>query len=116
MLRTFTFLIVLGPALLAWTGLGAPAHAEDEFAATTTIRDHKFDPADIKVPAGKRIAITVVNADAQSEEFDSSALKVEKVIAGNSQGVVHVGPLKPGEYKFMGEYHSQTAKGRVIAE
>jgi plastocyanin len=91
-------------------------HAEDVFSASITIRNHRFEPAELHVPAGKRIALTVVNADPLSEEFDSSALKVEKVIAGNSQGVVHISPLKPGHYSFIGEYHDDTAKGEVIAE
>jgi hypothetical protein len=68
------------------------------------------------VPAGKHIALTVINTDPLSEEFDSRALKVEKVIAGKSQGVVHISPLSPGHYDFMGEYHEETAKGQVIAE
>jgi plastocyanin len=99
--------------------LGAPcasASAEDTYAATITIREHRFEPAELHVPAGKRISLTVVNADPLSEEFDSTALKVEKVIAGKSQGVVHIGPLSPGTYDFIGEYHEATAKGRVIAE
>jgi plastocyanin len=93
-----------------------PARAEDVYAATITIRDHRFEPSELHVPAGRRIAITVVNDDPLSEEFDSSALKVEKVIAGKSQGIVHISPLKPGRYDFIGEYHDSTAKGQVIAE
>jgi hypothetical protein len=60
----------------------ASVRAEQVFAATITIRDHRFEPTEIHVPAGKRIALTVVNTDPLSEEFDSTALKVEKVIAG----------------------------------
>jgi len=102
------------PAVLAvWA---TAAHAEDVFATTITIRGHRFDPPEIHVPAGKRISLTVINADPLSEEFDSPALKVEKVIAGNSQGVVHISPLNPGRYDFVGEYHEETAKGHVIAE
>lgn len=81
-----------------------------------TIQDHVFTPAEIKVPANQRVMITVVNEDATPEEFDSSALKVEKVVAGKSKGVVRIGPLKPGRYPFIGEYHESTAKGVVIAE
>jgi len=80
------------------------------------IRDHRFEPAEIKIPAGKRVAITVANEDATPEEFESSALKVEKVIAGKSKATVRVGPLKPGRYEFIGEYHADTAKGVLIAE
>ena len=92
------------------------AQAEDGYSATITIRDHRFEPAELHVPAGKRILLTVINADPLSEEFDSGALKVEKVIAGNSQGIVRAGPLTPGRYDFIGEYHEQTAKGALIAE
>ena len=51
-----------------------------------------------------------------AEEFESSVLKVEKVIAGNSRGTVRIGPLAPGRYPFIGEFHEATAKGVVIAE
>ena len=83
---------------------------------TLTIKDHKFTPSEIKVPANKRVILTVVNDDATPEEFDSKALKVEKVVAGKSKGIVRIGPLKPGRYSFVGEYHESTAKGAVIAE
>lgn len=109
MLRLLVVLILLALASFS-------ARAEDSYSVTITIRDHHFEPAELRVPAGKRIALTVINADPLSEEFDSSALKVEKVIAGKAQGVVHISPLKPGRYDFIGEYHAQTAKGRLIAE
>ena len=60
--------------------------------------------------------MTVINEDATPEEFDSKALKVEKVIPGKSKGIVRIGPLKPGRYPFIGEYHEATAKGVVIVE
>ena len=88
--------------------------AADDYVLT--IKDHKFTPAEIKVPANQRVAITVINDDATPEEFESPALKVEKVIPGKSKGVVRIGPLKPGRYPFIGEYHEATAKGVVIAE
>lgn len=102
--------------LVVLTAYSAAAQAEDVYSATITIRDHRFDPPELRVPAGKRIALTVINDDALSEEFDSTALKVEKVIASGSRGVVHISPLNPGRYDFIGEYHEETAKGRLIAE
>jgi plastocyanin len=105
--------------LLFLAALGAStaiALSEDAYSTTITIRDHRFEPAEINVPAGKRILLTVINADPLSEEFDSTALKVEKVIAGKSEGVVRFGPLAPGRYDFIGEYHEDTAKGQVIAQ
>jgi plastocyanin len=81
-----------------------------------TLKDHKFTPAQITVKAGQPITIHLTNKDATAEEFDSSALKVEKVIAGNSDGMVRIRPLSPGKYPFMGEYHSATAQGVVIVK
>jgi hypothetical protein len=83
---------------------------------TITIKDHRFTPAEIKVPANKRVQITVVNHDPTPEEFESHEMKVEKVIPGKSKGVVRIGPLAPGRYPFFGEFHEATAKGVVIAE
>ena len=109
-MRRFAFAAVA--AALALAPLAATA--ADNF--TLTIKDHTFSPAELKVPANKRITITVINADPTPEEFESDELKVEKIIAGNSKAVVRIGPLKPGRYGFVGEFHEDTAKGAVIAE
>jgi Cupredoxin-like domain len=87
--------------------LSASAHAQE---INLVIRNHKFEPAEIRVPA------RVSNEDASPEEFDSTALKVEKIIPGKSKGLVRIGPLDPGRYEFIGEFHADTAKGVVIAE
>jgi plastocyanin len=108
-MRALTSAIVLAGLVLAST----PAPAQ-EF--NLVIRNHKFEPAEIRVPAGKRVSIYVSNEDATPEEFDSTALKVEKVIPGKSKGLVRIGPLDPGRYEFIGEFHADTAKGVVIAE
>jgi plastocyanin len=107
-----TAFIAIG--VIGLLALGAAHARADDYVLT--IKDHKFTPAEIKVPANQRVVITVVNEDATAEEFDSHALKVEKVVAGKSKGVVRIGPLKPGRYPFVGEYHEATAKGVVIAE
>src|SRR3569833_2147001 len=83
---------------------------------TLTIKDHMFTPSELKVAAGKRHTITVVNSDATPEEFESHALKIEKVIVGNAKGVVRIGPLTAGKYPFVGEYHEDTAKGVIVVE
>ena len=80
------------------------------------IRNHKFEPQEIRVPAGKRVSIYVANEDATPEEFESATLKVEKIIPGKSKALVRIGPLAPGRYEFIGEFNADTAKGVVIAE
>lgn len=105
------FALLAVAALLALTP--AAARAQDY---TLTIKDHKFTPTEIKVPANKRVRLTVINDDATPEEFESHTMKVEKVIPGKSKAVVRIGPLKPGRYPFVGEFHEDTAKGTLIAE
>lgn len=94
--------------------LAVPAFADA--AIPVSLKDHKFTPATIHVKAGVPNVISLTNNDAEAEEFDSTALKVEKVVAGHSSGNVRLRPLSPGRYPFMGEYHSATAQGVVIAE
>jgi cupredoxin-like protein len=105
-------LILIGAAL--FLGFGAAAAQTDDYVLT--IKDHRFNPTEIKVPANKRVQITIVNEDPTPEEFESKEMKVEKVIPGKSKGVVRIGPLKPGRYPFFGEFHEATAKGTLIAE
>ena len=106
------FIVLLGLAALFAAAPGA-VRAQDY---SVTIKDHRFTPSEIKVPANKRIEITVINDDTTPEEFESRPLKIEKVIPGKSKGVVRIGPLKPGRYPFVGEFHEATATGVVIAE
>lgn len=104
-------------AALALALVGAPWAAmagDPEF--TVVIRNHKFEPAEVRVPANTKVRLIVDNQDASAEEFESKELKREKVIAAKSKGTVLIGPLKPGRYPFVGEFHESTAKGVVIAE
>jgi plastocyanin len=110
---------VLASALIAAVacfGMSGPSLAADEVEATISIKDHKFEPAELKVPAGKAVKLTVKNLDATAEEFESHPLKVEKVIAGKGTAVIRLKPLAKGSYNFFGEYHEKTAQGMLIAE
>jgi len=104
---------LIASAILAVACLATPAFAQD---FSLTIRDHTFTPAELKIPAGKRVSVTVSNEDTTPEEFESHPMKVEKVIPGKSKALVRIGPLEAGRYDFIGEYNEATAKGVVIAE
>ncbi len=95
--------------------IGGSALAEDLVKLELTIRDHRFEPAEIRLPAGRLSVLTIHNADATPEEFESTALKIEKVLPGASTVTVRLRPLGPGRFPFIGEYHSDTAHGAVIA-
>lgn len=105
-------------AALACAGLialGGPALAAPE-ARSVTIQNHRFQPTEIEVPAGKAIEIHVKNLDATPEEFESTSLKVEKIVVGHGQIVVRLRPLQKGTYKFFGDYHPDTAQGTIVAQ
>ncbi len=78
------------------------------------IRNHLFIPQSIQIPAGKKVRLVFINHDATPEEIDSFDLNREKVIFGNSRGVIFVGPLPEGDYHFFGEYHPNSATGKVL--
>ncbi|MFM9835508.1 MAG: cupredoxin domain-containing protein [Methylophilaceae bacterium] len=80
------------------------------------IKNHKFDPAQVVVPAGKKIKLKIENQDSTPEEFESHVLNREKVIAGNSSTVIYVGPLDSGSYQYFGEFNADTAQGLIVAK
>jgi len=82
---------------------------------TLTIKDHRFAPSELKVPAGERFRIEVENRDATPAEFESTDLRVEKIVVPGGKIAVMVGPLKPGIYKFFDDYHPDTATGTMTA-
>ena len=96
--------------------LGPAARADDVASIDVTIKDHRFTPSEIHVAVGKPTVLIVRNEDAGPEEFDSSALKVEKVIVGGTHATIRLRPLGPGRYPFMGEFHPDTATGVVVSE
>lgn len=80
------------------------------------IKNHRFEPAELRVPAGQKIRLVVHNQDSTPEEFESHELNREKVIAPGAKATIYIGPLKAGRYPFVGEFNEKTARGTVIAE
>jgi hypothetical protein len=109
--RARMMLLVLAPVLALLPAAVALA-AE---AVTLTIKDHRFVPSEVSVPAGERFRIEVENQDATPAEFESSDLRVEKIVVPGGKIAVMAGPLKPGIYKFFDDYHPDTAKGTMTA-
>jgi len=83
---------------------------------TLVIKDHRFQPSELNVPAGKKIKLLIDNKDTTPEEFESHSLNREKVIAGNSTAIIYIGPLESGRYSFYGEFNEATAQGAIIAK
>ncbi|MEO3679643.1 cupredoxin domain-containing protein [Rheinheimera sp. FR7-31] len=87
--------------------------ARQEF--TLTLKDHLFSPSRLVVPAETKIKIRLINHDPTPEEFESFNLNREKVVLGQAEAVIYLGPLRPGEYPFFGDFHPDSAKGLLIA-
>ncbi len=109
--KTLPILIVVGVL-----GLTAGAAVGQDAEARLVIRDHRFEPAEITVPAGKKVKLVIDNQDATAEEFESYELNREKVVPANATVVIFVGPLKPGRYPFFGDFNKDSAKGVLIVK
>jgi len=109
-------LLILLSVVVGFLGVTPGAMAGENGSVVIIIKNHKFEPAVVRVPAGKRIELIVENHDKTPEEFESHDLGREKVIAGNGKAVIRIGPLKKGVYRFVGEFHEATAKGQIVAE
>ena len=83
---------------------------------TIVIKEHQFDPAQLNIPAGRKVKVVIDNQDQTPEEFESYELNREKVVAGGKQIILYLGPLKPGSYKYFGDFHIKTAQGIIVAQ
>jgi cupredoxin-like protein len=104
------------PALILAASAFCPGALAQDASFTLIIKEHRFEPSELQVPAARKFRLLVKNLDATPEEFDSSDLRREKVIPGKSEATILIGPLKPGTYKFVGEFHESTAKGTLVAK
>ena len=102
--------------LLVFLGLPSFCIASESDLFQITLENHQFSPAELTVPANKRFKLEIENKDATPEEFESHDFKREKMVPGNGKVAMWVGPLKPGTYKYFGEFNSKTAKGILKAE
>ena len=107
--------VLFASALISASLLGTHAWAAD-LEVLLVIKNHRFEPAEVKVPAGQRVKLMVHNQDSTAEEFESHDLNREKIIPPGAKAAIFIGPLKPGRYRFFGEYNEASAKGVVIAE
>ena len=106
---------VLGLAIAL--GAGAPlAIADEPTKIGVTLKDHKFSPAEPTAPAGKPIVIEVENQDKTPAEFESKALRIEKVVPGGGKITVQVRALAPGRYRFFDDYHESTTEGFLVTK
>ncbi len=90
------------------------ARAEDEITLNISMKDHKFDPAELNAPAGKAIVIILKNLDPAPAEFESKPLRVEKVVTGGGTITIRIRPQEPGRYRFFDDFHKETQGYLVV--
>jgi len=104
-----------GAVLLAALLLGGPSARADDLP-TLVFRQHRFVPNRIEVPAHVKFRLQVQNTDDTADEFESVDLNREKLVPPGQTITVFLGPLEPGEYKFFGDFHQDTAQGVLVAK
>jgi hypothetical protein len=87
---------------------GLPLNAQQAASVTVSVKNHRFQPAEIHAPAKVPIELHVKNLDPTPMEFESVSLRVEKVVTGNGQGTIRLRPLEPGRYNFFDDFHQET--------
>ena len=115
-LQYFFFLFLLSTSVYADDAINTKEQTANDVLVEITLKDHVFSPEEICIPANKKITLVVHNLDPTVEEFDSPALKREKLLKSNSVTNIILAPLAPGRYDFIGEFYQDTAKGTVIVE
>jgi hypothetical protein len=100
--------------LAGFLGLATQARADDTLQLE--FRQHRFIPNRITVPANVKFRLMVKNSDDTADEFESVDLNREKLVAPGQTITVFLGPLSPGEYKFFGDFHQDTAQGVMVAK
>ena len=111
-MRIFFAITLLGAAALF---ASERANAQQSASVAISVKDHRFQPSQVNAPANRPISIKVKNLDTAPMEFESASLRVEKVIAPGSEGVVNVRALAPGRYEFFDDFHQET-RGVLVVE
>ena len=93
----------------------SPSLAQQAAEVQLTYSNGQFQPTEVRAPADKPIALRVKNLDGKAMEFESKSLRVEKVVAAKSEGVINVRALKPGRYEFYDDFNEK-ARGALIVQ
>jgi hypothetical protein len=108
-------MLKIAAVVLAFFALQAGAVADDLQTYKLELKDHKFAPAELHVPAAKPFWVVIANSEDAADEFEMGAPTVEKIIQPGAEGRVRVRPLAPGRYTFFDDFHPD-AKGAIVAE
>lgn len=105
---------------IAWlilAGVATPLTALADLPSyELSLRDGHFTPAVLEVAAGERFKIVLKNIGDGPAEFESTPLRVEKVLSPGVTTFVVIHPLKPGQYPFFDDFNPQLPEGSIVAK
>jgi plastocyanin len=79
------------------------------------LKDNRFVPSEVQIPAGVKVKLVVRNDNKTTSEFESNQFHREKIVGPGHEVTVFVGPLDPGSYEFFDDFHPQT-RGHLIVK
>ena len=101
--------------LTAVCSVSASSRAQQAATIAISVKGHHFEPSELHAPANRPLILRVKNLDATPMEFESVSLRVEKVVASGTEGVVNIRPLAPGQYEFFDDFHQET-RGTLVVQ
>jgi len=111
-----SLLVVVAALSVSFPVFAADTPDADSPAFELTLQNHAFVPAQLTVPVGKTIKLTVKNLDATAAEFESDDFQTEKIIPANGETMFYIGPFKAGNYGFYDDFHEDDTKGTLVAQ
>lgn len=110
----FHLVIAFAFAAMFGTVLVQPAQAQTA-EINITVKDKKFNPATITVPANKPFKLIVKNSDSAAMEIESHKPRFEKVIAPGTTAIINMKALDAGTYSFYDDFNKSN-KGKIVSK
>ncbi len=111
MIWKLTFAVACASAVVAMS----PSKAQQSTEIPLSYSGGVFQPSQVSAPADRPVVFRVKNLDGKAMEFESKSLRVEKVVAAKSEGIINVRALKPGRYEFYDDFNEK-ARGVLTVQ
>jgi hypothetical protein len=112
----FTLCALCLPGLPAVQAEEASGKTATALTYSISIRDGRFNPERLEVPARTRFRLELANEGPGPLEFENPEMHVEKVLAAGGRSVIVLPGLPPGEHSFIDEFNPITGELKIIAK
>ncbi len=108
--------VATGLAFASFGPICNVARAADEPVFPIEFNEGVMAPLRTEVPANTRFKLALTNKGKSPAEFESSELRLEKVLAAGSASTLVIRTLDPGEYKFFDDFHPDAPPSVLVAK